>query len=399
MALYYLKETDGDKELVPSLGGNQPRGLFALLIVASFTIILLASIMQLLGLTWPLEGRLLQKIPPCILPKLPPAASLRLLELPSTHGSISSLDVAMALRGLGKLHPAQILIASNVIMDQESAPLLPGVLQTIRAEGIDVIQAREFSKDTGYHSVPLCRYDPPSWIRLPLTLESVPGKISNKGEGCFLPRETDPPKGIQLFAQTGNGEVIGSVWWELLRKIVWEDKDDSMLHSLPIWLLAGSLLVAPGHTPIFLTQGGMIPILETGSSTLQSVTLDDFLLGIEQKERGEKSADLDTVWNDALVILGTSSERPFVGTLQQIDMRLSWKHLSWVHQLFLAVGCLLFLLIGVISGRIPSLILAVLTIVATTAIVLLSLRHGILIPWLGPVFLSLGLLIRGMLPK
>jgi len=57
------------------------------------------------------------------------------------------------------------------------------------------------------------------------------------------------------------------------------------------------------------------------------------------------------------------------------------------------------LVIGLSSGSIPSLILAVLTTAATSALFLLSLRHGILIPWLGPAFLSLGLLIRGMLSK
>lgn len=399
MALYYLKENDGTKEPIAPSVGSRPGSLFPFLIVAFCTMIFLAGFIQLLGLTWPLEGRLLQKIPSSILPKLPPKPALRLLELPSTNESVSSLDVAMALRGLGKLHPARIMIPGKVPLDQESATLLPGVLHTLSAEGIDVIQTREISTDTAYHSVPLCRYDPPTWIRPPLNLESIPGKISNKEEGCFLPMATDPPKGIQLFAQTGNGEVIGSVWWELLQKIIWEDEDNSMHHDLPIWLLAGSLLVAPGHTPIFLAQGGMVPILETGPSKLQSVILEDFLLDIEQKERGEKSVDFDTAWNDAFVIIGTSSDRLLVGTLQQLESRLSWRCLSWINQFCLTLGCIFLLLIGVRGARITALILALVTAGATLAAVIFSLNHGILIPWLAPVLLSLGLLIRGMAPK
>jgi len=399
MALYYLKESDaGEVNLTPGVR-SRPLSLSPILRVICCTIILCAGIVQWLGLTWPMEERLLQTIPPSILPKLPPRSVFRLLELPSCDGSLASLDVAMALRGLGKLHPAEILIADKVSTAQESAQLLPGVLQTISAEGIDVIQARACSTSTEYHSVPLCRYDPPSWIGVPLSLENVPGKLSNKEEGCFFPMSTDPLQGVQLFAQTSNGEVIGSVWWEVLRKTVWRDPGGTMNHDLPIWLLSGRLLVFPGHAPIFLTKRGMIPILETGSSPLKSVTLDDFLLGLEQKEQGALSADFEKVWNDAFVIIGKSSDRSFAGTLHQLEARLSWRHLSWIGQLLLTMGCILLLVIGLSSGSIPSLILAVLTTTATSALVLLSLRHGILIPWLGPAFLSLGLLIRGMLSK
>ena len=399
MALYYLKETD-DREVPVSRSRKKHTGrVSAFPIVVLCMIIALISLLQLLGLTWPLEERLLQAIPPSfLLPPMTPA--IRLLELPSLDGTLSSMDVAMALRGLGKLHPSHILITPKITRDQESTDLLPGVLNTIRAEGIDVVLPKNpDSPAAEYHSVPLCRYDPPSWIGVPLSLESVPAQLSNKEEGCFLPMSTAPLQGIQLFAQTNHGEVIGSVWWEVLRKTVWRDTGGSMNHDVPIWLLAGRLLVIPGHAPIFLTKRGMIPILESGSSPLKSVTLDDFLLGIEQKEQGKISADFETVWNDALVLIGASSDRSFAGTLHQLEARLSWRHLTWINQLLLSMGCILLLLIGLSAGRIPSLILAVLTTVATSAIVLLSLRHGILIPWLGPAFLSLVLLIRGMLSK
>ena len=399
MALYYLKENDGTKEPIAPSVGSRPGSLFPFLIVAFCTMILLAGFIQLLGLTWPLEERVLQKIPSSILPKLPSKPALKLLELPSNDGSLASLDLAMALRGLGKLHPAQILIAGKVILDQESASLLPGVLHTLSAEGINVIQARESSPVTEYHSVTLCRYDPPTWISDPLSLERIAGKLSNKEEGCFLPIATLPPLGIQLFAQTKNGEVLGSVWWEVLREIIYTDAGDSVNHDLPVRVLAGRLLVVPHHTPIFLIKSGMIPILKSGLTSLKSVTLEDFLLSIEQKERGEKSVDFDTAWNDALVIIGTSSDRLLVGTLQQLESRLSWRSLSWINQFCLTLGCIFLLLIGVRGGRITALILALVTAGATLAAIIFSLNHGILIPWLAPALLSLGLLIRGMVPK
>jgi len=402
MALYYLKESDDGGTPVAPTALVKPKDISSpILSIAFGSIILLATFVQLLGLTWLFEEHLFLSLPPSILPNYPPTPAIRPLELPATNGTLASLDVAMALRGLGKLHPARILIAGKVTSDKESEQLLLGVLNTIRAEGIDIIQVQESSPAAEYHSVALCRYDLPYWISAPLRLESVPGKISNKGQYCFLPASADPSGALQLFAETNHGEIVGSIWWEIFREI---SRLGSMKPSpdiSPVWLLGGRLLVFPERSPVFLTDRGSLPLKESRSDKVKSPTprLENFLLGIEQKERGEKSAPFDMQWNDGLVVLCQESDLSSLETLQQLESQRAWRHLSWITQIVIGVGCIILLLIGVRSRRTPSLILAVLVTVTTLAATMLALRHGILIPWLAPAFVTLGLLVREALPR
>jgi len=417
MALYYLKESDDGGTPVatpPHPSVNHADTIIPLLSIACGSIIMLATFVQLLGLTWPLEERLLQILPSTLITKVHGGENfgpkIALLEMSPVDEAFPAVDVAMALRGLGKLHPARILIAGKVTSDKESEQLLLGVLATLRAEGIDVIQSQEPSAAAHYYSIPLCRYDPPNFFHLDTHWVTLPGSISNKTQQCFLPPDLNSSgttqstsQGLQLFAKTAQGEVVGSTWWDVIREEVAEREvgvgidSSSVKNQDPLWLLGGRLLLIPKRSPLFLTADGSLRT--NTSSPVQSSSLEDFLLHAEQKERGEPTSSFNSAWNDALVILGKKSDQPFLSTLQKLGSQLAWKHMSWSTQLLLGLGCILVLLIGVGSGKIPSLLLAVLLLVATPTCLLLTVRHGILIPWLAPGILTIGLLIRSSIPR
>ena len=61
-------------------------------------------------------------------------------------------------------------------------------------------------------------------------------------------------------------------------------------------------------------------------------------------------------------------------------------------QLVLGVGCVLLLLVGVRSGKSSSLILAAALVVVTVIATMITLRHGILIPWLPQMVTALAIL-------
>jgi hypothetical protein len=394
MAIYYLKEEEGSEIPTTSPALSRGKRLHPVLIAFFCIILVLVSFLQLLPVTNPLEEHLLHKLPSSFLPRFTAEPSVRLLELPCTNGTLDSLDVAMALRGMGKLHPTRIMISGKVSGDHESEQLLQGVLGTTRAEGIDVIHAQG-----DYHSVPLCLYDPPSFICSPCTLETLPGMISNKDRGCFLPVARSDQAGIQLFAQTNRGEAAGSIWWELLQELMHPNGGVISAENAPVWLLGGRLLVFPDRATVFLTKHGMMPITNSSEIPPKAMTQEDFLLGIEQKERGEKSPDFETFWNDALVIIGKESDLPSLATLHHVASLLKWRHLSWISQLLLGIGCILLFLIGVRSGKPATFHLAALLIVSTLIVTILFLRHGIIIQWLSPAITSLSLVIAGLLEK
>ena len=213
---------------------------------------------------------------------------------------------------------------------------------------------------------------------------------------------------MQLFAKTSQNEVVGTTWWEILREIARPSSVQLSPNNSPFWLLGGRLLAFPDRSPVFLTDRGSLPqkeLKDSGSNKLNHPPpdsiprLEEFLLGIEQKERGDNSASFDMQWNDALVVLCKESDRSSLVTLQQLESQFAWRHLSWVAQILLGMGCMILLLIGLRADRKTMLMLAALITVATLASAMLTLRHGILIPWMAPALVSLGLLIQGVFHK
>jgi len=413
MALYYLKESDdggASVAILPLPAVNHTDTILPGLRTAFAAIILLSPFVQLLGLTWPLEEHLLQILPSTLITKVHQGENLdpkiALLEMTPVEGDFPALDVAMTLRGLGKLHPAWILIAGKVTSDKESEQLLLGVLATLRAEGIDVTQSQDLSEAARYHSIPLCRYDPPNFFHLGTHWVTLPGSISNRQQGCFLPSALNSlgtTQGLHLFAKTAQGEVVGSTWWDVISKEVAGREigagidSPSLKKQDPLWLLGGRLLLIPKRSPLFLTADGSLRT--KAASPVISSSLEDFLLNAEQKERGEATSSYDSAWNDALVILGKKSDQPFLSTLQKLGSQLAWKHLLWSTQILLCMACIGLFLTGQYCKRITSQIIALFLMLGTLTAIAVTLSHGILFPWLTPVVTTLLLMISGLLRK
>ena len=415
MALYYLKESDDVETPAAPTALVKPKDISSpILSIAFGAIILLATFVQLLGLNWPLEERILQILPATWITKIHGEENfgpkIALLEMSPVEEAFPALDVAMALRGLGKLHPARILIAGKVTSDKESEQLLLGVLATLRAEGIDVIQSQVPSEATRYHSIPLCRYDPPNFFHLGTHWVTLPGSISNKEQGCFLPSDLNSSgtsqftsESLQLFAKTTQGEVVGSTWWYVIKEEL-EEKETGVGIEIPsmkkqdtLWLLGGRLLLIPKRFPLVLTADGSLRT--KASSLVNSSSLEDFLLHAEQKERGEPTSSYDSAWNDALVILGKKSDQPFLSILQKLVSKLAWKHLLLSTQLLLCTACIGLFVTGQYCKRITSLIIALFLMLGTLAAIAITLSHGILFPWLTPVVTTLLLMTSGLLRK
>lgn len=415
MALYYLKESDDGGTPAAPTALVKPKNVSSpILSIAFGTIILLATFVQLLGLTWPLEVRLLKVLPATWITKVHGVENfgpkIALLEMSPGEEAFPAMDVAMALRGLGKLHPSRIMIAGKVTSDKESEQLLLGVLSTLRAEGINVIKSQAPTAAARYHSIPLCRYDPPNFFHLGTHWVTLPGSISNKEQGCFLPFDLHSSgtsqftsESLQLFAKTAQGEVVGSTWWHVIEEEV-AGKETGVGIESPstkkqevLWLLSGRLLLIPNRSPLVLTADGSLRTKT--SSPINSSSLEDFLLHAEQKERGEPTSSYDTAWNDALVILGKKSDQLSLSILQKLASKLAWKHLPWSTQLLLCTACIGLLVTGQYCKGITSLIIALFLMLGTLAAIASSLSHGILFPWLTPAVTTLFLIISGLLRK
>jgi len=407
MALYYLKGTDDSgSSFSPTPLAHAKETTSPLLGIVFGLIILLASFVQLLGLTWPIEERVLQILPKQWTTKLPlvqnQGIKIALLEMMPVDSAFSSLDIAMALRGLSKLHPARVLIAGKVTSDKNSEQLLQGVLSTLRAEGVEVIQSQDPSEDACYHPLPLCFYTPPPFLHLGTDWETIPGSISNKKQGYFLPLLPISPganQGLQLFARTAQGVVVGSIWWDVMREIVSGSYGTSAGESSPWWLFGGRLLAIPERSPVLLTEEGFLPIPPSRAQSFKTLSFEDFLPGIEQKERGGESEDFDLIWNDALVILGQKSDRLSLSILQTLGLQLAWKHLLFSSQLGLCGLCIILLIIGRNDRSLLCLFIILLLIVGSLTTTAIALTHGILIPWLPPVVTALLLMISILLRK
>ena len=312
-----------------------------------------------------------------------------LLSMETGNQGFHVIDIAMALRGLGKLHPDRIVIDGILAREEESLPLLSGVLLQLEEKKIEVIQPQIPSGQALFNPVPLCRYDPQTLFGIENRWDLLAGSISNRGEGCFLPAKkagTQQPV-LPFFAETRYGEVVGSLWWRALT--------GSQKPLLPgkLWLLGGRVLLLPNSAPLVLGVNGSIEY--RGATDCKIIPFDDFLLQIEQKERGMLSPDFDTEWNHATVLIGTPDDLPPVSVLSLVRERISWKHPSLAIQA--GMTALWIILLSLLDGtpRKIRLAAALLLLLGTPVGTAMALHHGMLIPFLPPFFTGFLLLLPG----
>ena len=395
MSLYYLQgsKTPGQTSPPPQnhpLGTATPTGSRArrLLLFTGSLLILAAAILQAVdsGRLWTLEHKLIGVFPAAWQPNLP---KVHLLDMETEKQGFAPLDLAVALRGLGKLHPASVLIHGTIAPapDNEPIPLLQGVLSRLREEGMEITIPLPPSPESLWHFLPLCCYEPPAALRPKALWPTALGKPSPSGKEYFLPNDAGSDSTLPLFATTEEGSIIGSLWWKSLIL----STPSSVVG--PIWLLGKRLLILPNHAAILLNEGGAI----AGESLLpgidsKMVPLADFLLKLEQKERGTLSPGFDEIWENAIVVIGTPADLPRVSLLASVQARLALRSLPMLLQAALCILWIIFFVLGSRLTQKARISAALILMLLSVGLSLYALHAGWLLPWIPPLLAALLLL-------
>jgi hypothetical protein len=371
MALYYLQEdtpstgSSGSKGSREYKGKDASRGRWIAYVGA--VLVAAAAFLQALGLE-PVSMWLSQA--PRFLPAgfLPATPKIILLSMQPESGGFVPLDVAMALRGLGKLNPSRVVILGKVNKDPDSLTLLEGIHGHLRENGIRIITEECLpSGESLWRPVPVCRYTPPAPHILESPLLGIAGKVVPEGLQSF-------PQGygeftFPLFRITDAGDVAGSVWWEMLlpSKI-----------TGPFWLLGGRLLLFPNHAPLLLSDGALRII--PPESPVMVMPLDLFLLRIEEKERGMIRPDFETLWEGATVVLGESGTEFSISRISSMRENMAIGRLPLIAQAMIAAILIIALLCSGRSSRATRLYSALALLMISIGAGIVCLHHGLLLP-------------------
>jgi hypothetical protein len=362
-------------------GHGAPRGKWIAYVGA--VLIAMAALLQALGLEPFSVSQARRFLPSGFLPSAPKTIMLSVV---SDRGGLAPLDVAMALRGLGKLNPSRIVILGNVNTDPDSRTLLDAIHGRLRENGIRVIVGSLPSEQSLWLPVPLCRYTPPAPLNLESPLPGIKGKVVPDGKQSF-----PSSYGEYLFPLlriTDSGDVAGSIWWEMLLP--------SEVTG-PFWLVGGRLLLFQNHAPLILSEGALnvMPPL----SPVRVVPMDLFLLRIEEKERGMLRPDFETLWEGATVVIGSAGDEGLLSRIAGIRENIAIGRLPPSVQAMIAA----FLIIGLFaSGRFPrstTLGVAITLLILTIAGTPLALSQGVLLPYAPPLLaaiLFMATIMRGV---
>ena len=121
--------------------------------------------------------------------------------------------------------------------------------------------------------------------------------------------------------------------------------------------------------------------------------IDDFLLQMEQKERGTLSPVFDALWNDSIIILGTMSDLENVAVFSSLEEKAFWDHFPVIWQCanVILFTTLLLMLHRRATGFRIFTGLAILLLALGALIVCIG--HGIIPPYIAPLYASFLLLI------
>lgn len=372
MSLYFLKE-ETTPPAVENAGTQERRHPLARILLAS-VVILVAAGVQASGLLLPQEIRLLRLLGIAF---PPPSPTILLTLATGENGHPDPMEAALALRGLSMLHPALILHATGIAPATESNQLLEGLKEQVRERGIPLIEAK-VAKDPAetvtYRPVPLCRYRTPGQTEGKDRLPVVSGSAPPEGTARYFPGEATRPGFLPLLFRTTTREIAGSLWWDALLQ---------GSPNAPVWLVADRFLILPNHTVLLFTEGGTAATETTEG--FHPVPLDDFLLRIEEKERGSLSPGFDALWDGAVVVIGPSSLEPAVRSLTGLRALASRGALSLTNQLILSVLLVALAATALSLIRRPAVGVALLILLGGAAAGWWCLHQGILppiLPWI-----------------
>ena len=391
MAIYFLK---GDQQL----GDQQPpekkpaaasekkpwQVARASVLIAGMLAMVLATTIEATGFLRPWESRLPNLI------GIPSPAQDQTVFLSLGNGTeegSDSMDVALVLRGLSMLHPALILLATEHPASGETAQLLQGVKDQLREKGIPLSEAFPSSSERLWRPVPLCRYLLPGSADRKESLPSVVGSAPAEGISRVLALPSQDPEILPLLSATASGEIAGSLWWEGLLK---------GQPNAPVWLLGDHLLLLPNHAALPFVRGGVL--IPHDLAIPRSVTSDDFLLKMEERERGSLSPDFDSLWDRTIVVVGPPSLLPMTSALASLREMTALGSLTLATQ----TGIMMLLAIVVLAvfslRRRESLLLSAALLIAGCVGCWWCLRQGILPPVI-PWCVALVVCITGVLIK
>jgi hypothetical protein len=346
-------------------------------------LVLLAAVIEIIGIPRARECRLLSKLG---IPS-PGTSETILLSLPASAGSCDPMDLALALRGLSMLNPALILLPLETQPTPEQAGILASVKARLKESGIPLSEVAKDLESTPYRPVPLCRYSLPISLKASSPPPLLAGLSPADGAMRFSSDGTGRRGELPLLGGTRDGGIAGSVWWDGL--MVTQPRG-------PIWLLSDHWLLLPDHNMLRLDGGG---IAQRAGNPPKIVTLEDFLLWMEERERGTLSPRFDALWNRAVVILSTDGELPRAATLAALRESLCRGSLP-VSVRILSAVLMSALVAWSFLTRGPARILIPAAVVAGGALVSFwLLLNGILpplLPWTTAALLSLiALFVRG----
>ena len=355
----------------------------SILTFLALPLIVLTALLQGLGFFQQLEIKVTEFLPSHVLPKSPKVMELILEVGPE---GFSTMDLAMSLRALSQCRPRCVIVNGMIEPEKGSVPLLPGIIARMSNNAnITLVIPQSPAPEALFRAVPLIHYSYPLLdvnFRWPLLSgKSVPGSGV-----AYLPDTQDSKDKLPLLAKTSDGSTVGSLWWWGLPQAV---------KKSPPFLLGNSLLFLANHALLQLTPTGGVPLADKGGAFLQ-LPLDDFLLKMEQKERGSISPAFDAIWKDSTVVIGSIADTPKVSAFSTLLEESSFKRLPLWSQAVMALGWMvLFLLITSSPSGLRYLPRWLLPLIITVIVIfttLLLMHQGIIIPSLPGIATALLLL-------
>jgi hypothetical protein len=371
MALYFLKEEKDLPASPPTHDAEHVRGERSRRIIPIMAVlaVLLAGLVEASGLLRPRESLL----PGLIGIPSPARARTVFLSLPDGRDGADPMEVALLLRGLSMLHPSVILLAPEHPASGDAARFVEGVKGQLAEKGIRLVEAVRPSPESLWRPVPLSRYLPPGISDRKESLPVIPGTAPAEGTLRYIQEPPPKPGNLSLLSVTATGELAGSLWWEGLMQ---------GQPNAPAWLLADHLLLLPNHAPLPSAGGSLstprVPAL------LRTVTSDDFLLRMEERERGGISPDFDSLWEDAVVVVGPSSMQRGAADLASLRGTTILGAFTLAAQAIIMVLLSGIVLILFFLPKIPALSLTAFLLLTGILGSWWSLRQGILppiLPW------------------
>jgi hypothetical protein len=116
-----------------------------------------------------------------------------------------------------------------------------------------------------------------------------------------------------------------------------------------------------------------------------TVASEDFILKMEEHERGSASPDFDSLWQNALVVVGPPSLQPLVAAMTALRSMTAWASFTLIVQLAIVVTLLILVWLTLLLPQKSALLLTVVLLLGGILGSWWSLQHGILppiLPWI-----------------